>query len=103
MTNDRAPGAMGRAIDDIFAERRRQIEKEGWSWAHDDEHADFELEKAAGCYALGITEVDGQRIWPWSMVWWKPGERRRMLVKAGALIVAAIERLDRLAASKRRP
>lgn len=43
------------------------------------------------------------QVWPWSPAWWKPdldapGWRRRCLVKAGALIIAAIEKLDRQAA-----
>jgi hypothetical protein len=38
------------------------------------------------------------RYWPWEDKWWKPKDRRRDLVRAGALIVAEIERLDRLAA-----
>jgi hypothetical protein len=33
--------------------------------------------------------------WPWSQDWWKPTNPRRDLVKAGALIAAEIERLDR--------
>lgn len=33
--------------------------------------------------------------WPWNGRWWKPTNRRRDLIKAGALIVAEIERLDR--------
>jgi hypothetical protein len=37
-------------------------------------------------------------LWPWSVQWWKPKDRRRDLVRAGALIVAEIERLDRAAA-----
>ena len=40
------------AIDDITAERKRQIEQEGWSANHDDlEHDDGALAKAAICYA----------------------------------------------------
>lgn len=40
------------------------------------------------------------QVWPWSPAWWKPdidapGWRRRCLVKAGALIIAAIEKIDR--------
>ena len=34
--------------------------------------------------------------WPWVRRWWKPTDRRRDLVKAGALILAEIERLDRI-------
>lgn len=33
--------------------------------------------------------------WPWSRAWWKPASRRRCLIKAGALILAEIERIDR--------
>lgn len=83
------------ALRDVAAERLRQISKEGWSHEHDDGHPDGELEQAAACYSIGTYVIGGQLVWPWEMKWWKPGERRRMLVKAGALILAAIERLDR--------
>jgi hypothetical protein len=95
------------AIDDIAAERKRQIEVEGWMPAHDDGHHRGQMAEAAACYALGTTRVRnvsfGSRersigLWPWALKWWKPSERRRDLVKAGALIVAEIERLDRAAA-----
>lgn len=33
--------------------------------------------------------------WPWPSKWWKPKSQRRDLVRAGALILAEIERLDR--------
>ena len=36
-------------------------------------------------------------MWPWTSEWWKPSTRRRMLVKAAALILSEIERLDRAA------
>jgi hypothetical protein len=39
------------------------------------------------------TAPDG---WPWAPELWKPANARRDLVKAGALILAEIERLDRL-------
>lgn len=102
------------ALDDIAAERRRQVEAEGWTTAHDDRHVSHDLASAAACYALGATintacrNVMDQfrdksatpnwvlRHWPWSDNWWKPTSRRRDLVKAGALIVAEIERLDRM-------
>jgi hypothetical protein len=35
--------------------------------------------------------------WPWPESWWKPTGDRRNLVKAGALILAEIERIDRAA------
>lgn len=103
----------------IAAERQRQIEVEGWTSEHDDEHEQFELTKAAMCYAsraalMGLC-VWQDRIpndWPetWSKTWWKPEPKPiksqspmiervdaiRMLVKSGALIVAEIDRLLRV-------
>src|SRR5690606_15824650 len=97
------------------AERRRQIEAEGWTPEHDDQHTDGEMARAGGLYALiagsGSTEyrnaLCGQHMldpleaamvyWPWERSWFKPTDRRRDLVKAGALILAEIERLDRAA------
>ena len=98
-------GAMaGQGARDIVAERARQIEVEGWSPEHDDQHAVGELAKAAGCYAWIAGQSDELRLifdappptWPWVRRWWKPTDRRRDLVKAGALILAEIERLDRI-------
>jgi hypothetical protein len=86
-----------KAAQDVLAERQRQISAEGWTPEHDDAHNNGELALAAGKYAGaagGWTSLVG---WPWSQHWWKPGTPRRMLVKAGALILAEIERLDRKA------
>lgn len=108
-------------IGEIAAERRRQIEREGWTAEHDDEHVDGSLAAAAACYAL--PKVTNWRIqrdrhdvgrsvdeeiwntvytsvpleWPesWHGTHWKPKDRRRDLVRAAALIVAEIERIDR--------
>lgn len=96
------------AIDEIAAERRRQIEAEGWTPEHDDQHDDGELAIASACYATAASWPDKSRasdgllsgkppFWPWDACWWKPTSRRRDLIKAGALIVAEIERLDRAA------
>lgn len=84
------------ALADIAAERKRQIEAEGWTVGHDDRHTDGALAKAATCYASVYPLAAS--YWPWDIKWWKPKDRRRDLVRAGALIVAEIERLDRLAA-----
>jgi hypothetical protein len=35
-------------------------------------------------------------LWPWGAHWWKPKTGRRDLVRAAALLVAEIERLDRI-------
>ena len=88
------------AVLDVLAERRRQIEAEGWTPEHDDEHSVGELAKAAACYALvsaGFNPDATITVWPWHRLWWKPSDKRRNLVKAGALILAEIERLDRMA------
>ncbi|EPS9370119.1 hypothetical protein [Klebsiella pneumoniae] len=87
------------AAADVLAERKRQVTTEGWTPGHDDEYEHGELADAAGCYALSSELFDcaGEppRPWPWPDEWWKPTNRRRDLVKAGALILAEIERLDR--------
>lgn len=87
------------AIEDIAAERRRQMEVEGWTPEHDDRHAPGDLSDAAACYASTDRDLRGGVPfgWPWHKGWWKPKDRRRDLVRAGALIVAEIERLDRAA------
>lgn len=94
------------AIEDIIAERKRQIESEGFTFEHDDKHVFGEIADAAAVYAMSppsrhiivspyLLDTIRDRLWPWALMWWKPGKRRRELVKAGALIVAEIERLDR--------
>jgi hypothetical protein len=88
---------------DVLAERRRQVEVEGWTAAADDEHAQGQMASAAACYALHTEPVgnvgDYLRFWPWAAQWWKPRDKRRNLVKAGALILADIERIDRAASA----
>lgn len=93
----------------IDNERTRQITSEGWSAQHDDEHADAELVEAARAYMwAALCEVkfgaNGQDFtllpndWPkeWAKEWWKPSDDPiRNLVKAGALIAAEIDRLQR--------
>lgn len=95
-----------RAARDVLAERRRQVETEGWTPERDDMHGDGQMAVAAGYYALSCGypyERDighGGRTpayWPWAPSWWKPKDKRSNLVKAGALILAEIERIDRAA------
>lgn len=88
-----------RAVADIAAERERQQAVEGWTPGHDDsEHGPGTLARAAACYALNAAGVQPPGMnWPWEDKWWKPKDPRRDLVRAGALIVAEIERLDRAA------
>jgi hypothetical protein len=89
------------AAQDVLAERRRQVDKEGWSSGHDDDHCNGELAAAAATYAFSAATAcrwyaaDPIGFWPWDPSWWKPTTPRRDLVKAGALILAEIERHDR--------
>lgn len=93
--------AFNPAILDVIAERQRQQSVEGWMPEHDDEHCNGELAMAAVCYIneTGTVNRNGCKPWgwPWDASWWKPNARRRNLVKAGALILAEIERIDRAA------
>ena len=81
----------------IADERDRQIKQEGWSHEHDDTHEDFELSRAACCYANAAAGRLKGLDWPWDWKYWKPNNTPiRNLVKAGALIAAEIDRLQRL-------
>lgn len=104
---------MKTAIELIDEERTRQIEKEGWTFEHDDQHDDGQLAQAAAVYAdmanyhgeFDLMDSSGTAMvliprdfkWPWEKEWFKPtpDDRIRELTKAGALIVAEIERLQR--------
>ena len=103
---------MSNAIDDVIRERRHQVEREGYTAGHDDAHRHRELAQAAACYVdqhIGRSWVhehdpdkyqddDVPRDWPWDDSCWKPKTPRRDLIRAAALIIAEIERLDRLSA-----
>lgn len=92
------------AARDVLTERQRQISTEGWTPEHDDEHSQGEMAEAAACYAASanvpaiLKRLQAPGFWPWAAKWWKPSDTRRDLIKAGALILAEIERLDRAAA-----
>jgi hypothetical protein len=105
----------GTGVELIAAERQRQIDQEGWTPEHDDQHRAGELGQAAACYAdpgretrpRWVEGISGRMAraaiplrWPWEYGSWKPtpDDRLRELVKAGALIAAEIDRLqlDRL-------
>lgn len=101
------------AIIEIAKERERQIAAEGYSEAHDDAHRHGELAFAAGAHALRAANLNRPKaavlpaqlgpaaiysgdLWPadWGVM--KLHDQRRSLVIAAALLVAEIERLDRL-------
>lgn len=86
-------------VELIADERQRQITAEGWTPEHDDEHNADDLAAAAACYASPAWSKMRNNVppplWPWDEKWWKPGDRIRELVKAGALIAAEIDRMQR--------
>lgn len=97
---------------EVLNERLRQIDSEDFSHAHDDTHVGGELGMAAICYMLHSQNLPRENLrhcalellvnlWPWPEHWWKPRDRRRDLVKAAALILAEIERLDRVGVRNR--
>lgn len=103
---------MKTGIEIISAERKRQIEVEGYDESHDDEQKGEQIAYAAACYAIPNEKRYGihcvtypnhfsmlfDRIWPWERKYWKPTPENRVkeLAKAGALIAAEIDRLQRL-------
>ncbi|KVN91185.1 hypothetical protein WJ68_35430 [Burkholderia ubonensis] len=102
--HDRAPAEAGETVTaaarDVLAERRRQVEVEAMTPAGDDQYDRRQLALAGASYALsGAGAIASDRsapvVWPWSHEWWKPTTPRRDLVKAAALILAELERLDR--------
>lgn len=100
---------MKTGIELIQAERERQVSREGFDAAHDDAHSSGEICRAAGCY-LAHAEVQSMlddpsdpisyagglpAFWPWKQGDWKPRDRMRNLIRAGALIAAEIDRIQR--------
>lgn len=89
--------------DEISGERARQINTEGYAVEDDDEYASGQLAMAASAYAWsGGTgkRLSALELWPWDGRWWKPKDSRSDLIRAAALLIAEIERQDRLKASE---
>lgn len=91
-------------IERISKERQRQIEKEGFDDRHDDQYGAWVLSAAAFCYLVSADKPtvfwsSPPNEWPWDRKWWKPSsDAIRNLEKAGALIAAEIDRLERIRA-----
>ncbi|MVA91580.1 hypothetical protein GOZ80_06040 [Agrobacterium vitis] len=102
--------AKNKAVRDVIAERLRQVSEEGWTPYHDDnEHDDGDLAAAAASYAVnaannlsphGPGDNECPEFWSFMPGWWKPKSPREDLVRAGALILAEIEKIDRDEARK---
>lgn len=80
----------------IVAERKRQVEVEGWTPEHDAKHTCDDLIVAAEAYLESARgrQGAGHMLWPWSSRFWKPKNRKADLIRAGALIAAEIDRLQ---------
>lgn len=98
---------MDAVLAEVAAERRRQIEVEGFDHRHDDRHTEHELIRAGASYAILAAAEGGtffqlarsmrevvRWLWPWEAHWLKPKHQRRSLIVAIALLVAAVERID---------
>ena len=107
---------MKTGIELIAEERQRQIDVEGYGEQHDLHHSPRELIQAADTYLesadltlhskefcssstwhqtnLPFYRNEIKRNWPWEQESFKPTTDIRDLVKAGALIAAAIDRLQ---------
>jgi hypothetical protein len=118
---------MKSGIELIAEERQRQITAEGWTAEHDDEHKGAEMADASAVYASAAGAIargadpielhdsseggwsvyigiDAQINWPWDEKWLKLSrDPIRNLVRAGALIAAEIDRLQRLNAEDSPP
>lgn len=86
------------AAVDVLKERCRQVEEEGYETERDDAFTDYQLPRAAVCYAIKAAGLPSHRAtlyWPFAPAEFKPTDRRGSLVKAAALLLAEIERIDR--------
>lgn len=95
-------------LDLIAIERTHQEYKLGYTPEHDDKHWNEELASAAVAYATPgksrLYNSEGlPQGWPFDKEYWKPYPecRIRELTKAGALIAAEIDRLQRQALRKK--
>jgi len=95
-----------KGINDVFAERTRQIEEEGYGATSDDSFDGGRLAAAGACYGIHAAwclspdgkgkTLDGLPAWwPMEPARWNPQDERTNLVKAAALIIAEIDRFDR--------
>ncbi len=91
------------SFKDVLQERIRQITEECHTEERDDLCHEGELALAAAVYAMpwqkkNFLKDKGINLWPFSSASFKPAaNQRRDLVKAAALIIAEIDRLDRAA------
>jgi hypothetical protein len=97
-----------KVIADVLRERKRQVVVEGFTRVGDDQQYAGRLSLAGACYSLYTARqlatvthgrhppaTDPHLYWPMAPEAWKPKDPRRNLVRAAALLIAEIERIDR--------
>ena len=95
---------MDKVLDDVKRKRQRQVVVHGRTRLHDDLHVDGELASAAIPYiqsalqdTLDLTTEELLVFWPWPNEPPKLAQPiRELLLNAAALLVAEIERMDRI-------
>lgn len=86
---------MSKGIELIAAERKRQIEVEGYNTKHDFNEPLDSIVAGAVSYALvDIDKNQAEKWWKWEWKFWKPKDRKRNLIRAGALIAAALDKIE---------
>ena len=90
-----------RSLELVWAERLRQKEEEGYTLAHDDQHTGGQLALLAAAYALSsrvdiedVIQAEIEVVYALPLNWgpYKPKNPIRDLTRAGALILAELER-----------
>ena len=86
---------MTKGVELIAAERQRQIDIEGYDAKHDFDEPLNSIVAAAISYAMvDIDQQEAEAWWNWDWQHWKPKDRKRNLVRAGALIAAALDKIQ---------
>lgn len=85
-------------------ERLRQISDKGYDYAHDDKFQEGQLARAAAAYALPSSRFsEAPSFWPWQEHQFNPQSHCQNLIRAGALVVAELERIERMKIGIRDP
>lgn len=94
---------VGHGFQDVVLERIEQIEEHGFDLQHDLGHHPGELALGAASYLnTAIDQLYGRHhapkdspdTWPWQREAWRPGTARDNLVKALAIGLSVLDRLD---------
>lgn len=100
-----------KALLDVIKERNRQVNVEEHTHANDDQYQSNELIRGSHSYVGHVIarswtysestpekyqSEEPSEFWPWPDETWKPKSPREDLIRATALLLAELERMDRL-------